>query len=723
MSAQRNWTSASWYRVSDFRPRLRRHARIHRHLYRGDVWHVLQDRASGRFHRFRPAAYRLIAMMNGTRTLEEIWEHAVDKMDIDAVTQDELVRLVGQLYSADVLTGDVPPDIIELSDRGRRTKRSKIIKSLINPLALRVPVFDPNGFLNATMPIVRPLFSWFGWLLFFGITAYAIVLAALSIEVLTENVADRVLSAENLVLLLIAYPLIKAFHELGHCYTIKRWGGDVHEIGIMFLVFMPVPYVDASASIAFQSKWQRALVGAAGILVEIFLASVAMIVWTGAEEGLVRAFAFNVMLIGGISTLLFNGNPLLRFDGYYVLCDLIEIPNLGQRANKYLGYLVQRYVFGSSYAESPVSARNERSWFVFYAIAAYIYRLFITAAIIGVVATRFFFVGIALAAWALFLMLIFPILKGIWFVFTSPTLRRKRGRALGATGIFVAGLATLLLVTPVPHNTLAEGIVLPDSGSYANATADGIVEAVYVSEGQIVAAGAPLVGLSDPLVSARLELVNARIVEIERRIAAENLFDQTAVRIMEEELKAAQADRALIRQRIAEMIVRAPASGKVILPVSTDLLGRFAQRGDLLAVVARFEDPVVRVVVPEAQADLVRSGTQGLGVRLSSNPDLTYPASVSRTLPGLTRALPSRALSTEGGGRFALDPATPRDQNLALEPVLLLDLTLDAAPQLSVYGERAYVRFSHGETPLASRIYRAGVRVFLKYFASLDAGV
>ena len=131
----------------------------------------------------------------------------------------------------------------------------------------------------------------------------------------------------------------------------------------------------------------------------------------------------------------------------------------------------------------------------------------------------------------------------------------------------------------------------------------------------------------------------------------------------------------------------------------------------------------VMSAVPEAQADLVRSGTRGLGVRLSSNPDLTYAASVSRTLPGLTRALPSRALSTDGGGRFALDPATPRNQNLALEPVLLLDLTLDAAPRLSVYGERAYVRFSHGETPLASRIYRAGVRVFLKYFASLDAGV
>ena len=106
---------------------------------------------------------------------------------------------------------------------------------------------------------------------------------------------------------------MKALHELGHSYAVKRWGGEVHEIGIMFLVFMPVPYVDASESAGFQSKWQRAFVGAAGILVEIFLASLALFIWLNAEEGLVRAFAFNVMLIGGVSTLFFNGNPLLRF--------------------------------------------------------------------------------------------------------------------------------------------------------------------------------------------------------------------------------------------------------------------------------------------------------------------------------------------------------------------------------------------------------------------------
>ena len=100
-------------------------------------------------------------------------------------------------------------------------------------------------------------------------------------------------------------------------------------------MFLPVPYVDASSSAAFQEKWRRALVGAAGIVVELVLASFALLVWLNVEAGLLRAFAYNVMLIGGVSTILFNGNPLLRFDGYYVLADLLEIPNLADRAKRF----------------------------------------------------------------------------------------------------------------------------------------------------------------------------------------------------------------------------------------------------------------------------------------------------------------------------------------------------------------------------------------------------
>lgn len=718
---KRSWTSASWYRVAKYRPRLRAHVRLHRHVYRGTLWFVLQDRASGRFHRFSPEAYRLIAMMDGARTLDEIWQLAMAQFAIDAVTQDELVRLVGQLYSADVLAGDVPPDVIEMSERGRRNTRQKIVRSVLNPLALRLPVFDPDDFLSALMPLVRPLFSWFGWLIFFATVAYALVLAALHWGPLTSNVADRVLSRENLLLMMVAYPSVKALHELGHAFTIKRWGGSVHEIGVMFLVFVPVPYVDASDSIAFASKWRRALVGAAGILVEIFLAAVAMILWAGAEEGLMRAFAFNVILIGGVSTLLFNGNPLLRFDGYYVLSDLIEIPNLGQRANRYLAYLVQRYGFGMDWVETPVTAPGEGRWMFFYAIAAFFYRLLISVAIISLVATRFFVVGLLLAGWALFLMLILPILKGVWFLLTAPALRRRRGRAFAVTGGTLGALLVGLLIVPLPYNTVVEGVVLPPPEAYANASAEGVVEEVFVRAGQAVQAGDALMRIEDPLLASRRALSVARIDEIKRRLVAQALIEQTQLRILREELDAAEADLELTNTRIAEQVLRAGTAGQVILPVASDLQGRFVRRGDLVAVVATFENPVVRVLVPEDAADLVRRETLGVELRFASDLAAPHAARIVRAAPSLTRQLPSLALATEGGGGIALDPAQPHERMQAIAAYYQLDLALNAATPVAVYGDRAVVRFSHGETPLAGRLYRTATRVFLKYFAARKA--
>jgi putative peptide zinc metalloprotease protein len=717
--SNRSWSSGAWYRVAGFRPRLRAHASIYRHQFRGDIWFVLQDRSSGRFHRFTPEAHRLIAMMDGQRSLDDIWALACDQLEVDAVTQDELVSLIGRLHTADVLRGDVPPDIVEMSERGRKMKRQKMVRSVLNPLALRVPVFDPDDFLTATMPLVRPLISVFGALLWLLLIVYGGVLLALNWDPLTENVADRVLSTDNLPLLLVSYPLIKAFHELGHAYTIKRWGGGVHEIGVMFLVFMPVPYVDASDSIAFDNKWRRVLVGAAGILVELALAAIAMIVWANAEEGLVRAFAFNVMLVGGVSTLLFNGNPLLRFDGYYVLCDLIEVPNLGQRANKYLAYLVQRFGFGMTWAENPVTARGEARWFVFYSISAFIYRLFITFAIVTLVATKFFIIGIVLACWAVFLMLVLPVLKMGWYLFTSPQLRRKRGRALGVTFGSLGAIVAVLLFVPVPYHTMAEGVVAPPQQAYVNAASAGVVSEISVSSGETVTAGTPLAVISDPLIASQRAVLVARINELNQRLSVELSFDPVAARIMQQERDAAQAELELTDFRIDALTLRASMDGQVILSNKADLIGRYARPGQLFAVVADYDDPLIRVVVTEDKADLVRRRTESLSVRFAAAPEETYPAHIASDTPALSRDVPSLALTPEGGGLIVLDPAAPLSAPLALDGLYHLDLRLNASHSVSTYGDRVYVRFSHGSAPIAERLYRRASQIFLRYLAPL----
>ncbi|KAH2824725.1 hypothetical protein KXV85_000456, partial [Aspergillus fumigatus] len=279
-----------------------------------------------------------------------------------------------------------------------------------NPLAMRLPVWDPDRFLETTLPLVRPAFSRTGALVWLATMLIALVLIGIHWSELTDGMSDRILAAESLLLTAMVFPVLKFFHELGHAYATKIGGGEVHELGLMVLVFAPVPYVDASASISFRSKWRRALVGASGMLTELFVAAIAMVLWTLVEPGLVRSLLFQTVLIAGLSTVLFNINPLLRFDGYYILSDLIEIPNLGARSPQYWAWLVNRLAFGLN--DSPrATTPRERYWFLAYAPLALAYRILMLFSISIFVATHYFFVGALIAVWGLVLGLGLPVYK------------------------------------------------------------------------------------------------------------------------------------------------------------------------------------------------------------------------------------------------------------------------------------------------------------------------
>jgi len=712
---ERSLYSPSWYRIAHLKLRLRNHVNIHRQQYRGQLWYVLQDRSSGRFHRFSPAAHFVISLMDGQRSVQEIWDLACSQLGDDVLTQEDMIRLLGQLHMSDVLYGDVPPDLDEMSDRADKQRRRKLAMSFMNPLAVRIPVFDPDEFLGVTLPLVRPLFSWFGALLFIAVVGYAVVLAGAHWDALTHNLADRVLAAKSLLLLFVTYPFVKALHELGHGYAVKRWGGEVHEIGVMFLVFMPVPYVDASAAAVYQNKWRRALVGAAGILVEAFLAALALFVWINAEEGLLRAFAFNVMLIGGVSTLLFNGNPLLRFDGYYVLGDLLEIPNLGQRSTRYLAYLIQRYLFGSQEVESPVTAPGEAPWMFCYAIASFIYRIFVVAAIVTFVAMKFFVIGVLIAIWSIVLMLGVPIAKQVWFLLTSPVLHRCRGRAYAVTAGAIAAVAAALMLVPLPYATVTEGIVWAPGEVAVHANAEGIMSEVLTKPNTIVAKGDPLLRMKDPLLDARVRILEARVRELQLRYADRDFSDLVEAKLVHEQLNHAQADLALARKRQQELTIYSQHDGRFILPHAADLPGRFIHKGEVLGYTARLDNPVVRVIVDEDVAELVRERVKEVEVRFADRMSKTFPAIIDREIPALSDTLPSMALSTAGGGDIVIDPSDPEHLKV-LANLLHLELKFESAQPVESLGGRVYVRFSHGAEPLASRLYRKVRQVFLRNF-------
>ena len=707
--------SPSWYRVAGLKPRLRRHAHIHRHHYRGELWYVLQDLASGRYYRFTPNAYQVIGLMDGRLTVQDLWEKASERFGDEAPTQGEMVNLLGQLHAADVMLCDVPPDTAELFRRHSKQEQSWWKTNLRSPLSLRFPLFKPEKFLARTAYLVRPLFSTYGALLWLAVVGAALVLAGLNWQDLTEGVMDRVLSGQNLVLLVLVFPFIKALHELGHGYAIKVLGGQVPEMGIMLLVFMPIPYVDASSSLAFREKWQRVLVGAGGMLVELFVASLAVFIWLFLSPGFLRSICFNVIFVASVSTILFNGNPLLRYDGYYILSDLLGILNLGQRGTNYLGYLFKRYAFGLK-EEPPYVGPGERFWFIFYTIAAFVYRIFLYFAIISFIAAKFFFIGILMAIWSIVGLAVVPAVKKIHYVMTSPALREKRGRAVAVTWGLILGVLVLLFLMPFPSWTRTEGVVWAPDESLVRAGADGFVDRVRATPTTSVKTGEVLIECRDPLLVANVRVLEAQLRELEVQYHdLVSQMDSVKAGIIKEEIDQTRGNLARARERQAALMIRSPGDGLFILPDAEDLPDRFLKQGDLVAYVLNKDRPTVRVVATQSDIDLVRQRHRGVKVRLASQVDRVIPALIKREVPGGIEKLPSTALGQGGGGEVPIDPRD-KDGLKTFENLFQLDLQLREPVAHFCLGGRAYVRFDHGYSPLGFQLYRSLRQLLLRRF-------
>jgi putative peptide zinc metalloprotease protein len=676
-----------------------------RHRYRGQAWYVLHDGLTGQAHRLSPAAYLFVARMDGRRSIDELWSATVKTLEEDAPTQDEALHLFGQLHAADTLTCDVPPDVAELIERNARYRHSRLKQTLLSPMFIRVPLFDPDRFLARTLVWVRPLFGWLGILLWIAAVVPALLLALVHWADLTQNLSDRMLAADNLLLMSLVYPVVKALHELGHGYASKAFGGGVHETGVMFMMGVPTPYVDASAATAFRNKYHRILVGAAGMLVELFLAAIALYVWLMVEPGLLRAIAFNVMVIAGVSTIVFNGNPLMRYDGYYMLVDLIEMPNLAARANRYWGHLVDKYAFGAKDLEAPPLQPGERLWLVAYAPASFIYRLIVQLGIALYLAGTYLIVGVVLALWTLASGVLVPLWKGLAHVATSPRLSGHRLRAVALTGGLTAAVLALMLFIPLPLHTVSEGVVWLPESAILRAGTDGFVERVLLAPGSAVAAGAPVVESDEPELRARLRVDRAHVTELESQLATQQFTDLAEAEITRVELAQARAELALATERADRLLARSAADGTLAVAKVDDLPGRFLREGDVIGYVLPAASNVVRVTVPQDDIALVRQHVRRVEVKLADALGASYDAVVSREVPAGRNDLPSKALGAGGGGTAAVDPRDNEGRR-TLQRVFQLDLVLSADIPGETFGGRAYVRFDHDWEPLAAQLYR-----------------
>jgi putative peptide zinc metalloprotease protein len=430
----------------------------------------------------------------------------------------------------------------------------------------------------------------------------------------------------------------------------------------------------------------------------------------------VRTLAFNTLLIAGVSTLLFNGNPLLRFDGYYILMDWLEMPNLAARANRYLGYLVRHYLFGLRAAESTERSRAERVWCVLFAIGSFAYRMFVLTVIIILVASQYFVVGVLLALWAAYSSLLAPLGRVLHALLFDAALAPRRLRAVLCSAACLAAVAGLLGYLPVPYRTAAEGIVWIPEDARVRAGAQGFVTEVLAAPGQQVAAGQPLLMSSDPALTLRVRMHEAELEELQARYDAAFTVDRVLAMTVYEELALGRERLADARAREAELLIESPADGIFMLPgAAEDLPGRYLQRGELVGYVVGAQAPTVRVLVPQRQIDIVRQRTSAVELRFAEAFERTLQARVWNESPGATTELPSAALGLRGGGTIATDPAAGT-QLQTFQRFFQFDLLVEDAGPPARLGGRAYVRFMHGSEPLVFRWYRSARQLLLEVF-------
>jgi putative peptide zinc metalloprotease protein len=705
--------SPRWYRVAGIHPRLRSHVRVSRHVYRGQVWYLLQDQSSNRHHRVNEGAFHFIGRMDGKRSTDEIWHSLLTQLRENTPTQDETIEILCQLSDNDLLQCEITPNVAELFRRRFEKERKRRI-AMLNPLAFRVPLFDPDKLLTRLAPLAHALFHPAALAVWLVVFLLGLLAAGSHWKEIGAFASVHMLTPKYLLLLWLCYPIIKTFHELGHGLAVKAWGGEVRETGVSILMLVPVPYVDASAASAFPEKHRRAAVGAAGMMVELFLAALATFVWINVEDGFVRDVAFVLMVIGGVSTVLFNGNPLLRFDGYYVLSDLLDVPNLGPRSNAYAGYLAQRYLLRIEGAVSPVTAKGEPSLLLSYAILSFGYRWFIAGLIVFWCGSYSFWLGMLAGVMVGFTMVVKPIARLIEFLRKSPLLSRSRSRSYTVAAGAALVMVLLLFVIPVPFSTTAQGVVwLPEHARVRAATGGFVVE-VLADDGQAVKKGDALLVLSDPdlVVQEAAARAQAYALEIEHTRAMG--IDTPMSQSIKEELAAKRAEVADLQRRIENLRVVSNVDGTLVMPRPQDLPGRYVGRGEVLAHVLRSEDIAVKVAVPQADAGMITGGTQEVAVSLTDRRGQVVAAQLTGGVPAATAVLPTAALGDRAGGPVATDPADT-DGLRTLEPVFLFDVQL-AATQLQRVGSRAWVRFDHGARPIGVQWHRRLHQLLLKQF-------
>ena len=708
--AERPTFSPFWHRVRTMKPRLRPHVQITRQFYRARRWHVVRDPSSNQFYRLNPIAHEFVGLFDGHRTIEEIWKIVLDRHGDAAPTQGEAIQLIGQLYNSNLLSADVAPETEQLLRRGRERTKAKAAQQAIGIMYFKIRVFNPDRYLSWIEPVLRPLLNKWGFLAWLAFVIFCFVQVIPEWQTLKSGV-DSAIAPANWGWLIVVFIVTKAIHETGHGVICKRYGGQVPEFGFMLLVLFPAPYVDASTAWALPSKWKRMAVGAGGMIFELFIAGIAALVWKSTPDGsLIRQVAYNAMFTASLSTVLFNANPLMRFDGYFILSDLLEVPNLMQRSMKMLQYLWKVHVYRLKNETPPTTARAEATILIIYGIGAMIYRVFLFVSITLSVMGRLFALGLVLAVWTGVMWFILPVGKFVHWLATGSNIADCRPRVVATSLACIALGVGLIGLVPLDDHRRATGVIesVEDTGVFFNTP--GFVEVAHARSGDFVRKGDPILTCSNDQMASKLEQVRAQIAEagaLEQRAMGRGQAAQA--QIARERLATLHDQERYYVERLADLVVRAPRDGRIVGKDPAEVVGRYVEQGQAACQVVNPADLRITALLDQREAAWPMAlgiGGYGAEVRLYSRVQDALPAAVERVEEAGQRNLPHASFSAQGGGQVQ----TSTDQKsglMAKNPQFKMYLRLsDTASDVSEHrwlgmpGERVSLRFTLPAKPL-----------------------
>ena len=705
MSDNSSTFSEVWYRVAHQSVTLRSQVKIKRQFFRGEKWYVLEDPFNNQFFRLRPAAYDFLARLNSRQTVEDTWLECIKLNPDTAPGQEEVIQLLSQLYHANLIHYELPADSQKFFERYKKRKSKETKATLLNIMFAKFPFLDPNDFLERVKPYISFFFNKVTFILWLCMVGFAVKLALDNWSELLDQ-SQSVLAPKNLFLLYACVIVIKVCHEFGHAFLCKKYGGEVHKMGIMLMLFTPIPFIDASSSWAFPGKWQRISVAFGGILVELFIASIAMVVWANTGDGLIHNLAYNVVFLASVTTILFNGNPLLRYDGYYILSDWLEIPNLTSRSTRQLLYLAERFLLRIKKAKSAANNFVEAFWLVTYGITSLIYRIVVFAGIILFIANRFLILGVIMAIICLVSWAITPLCRFVNYLWTSPQLERNRLQAITNTAVLFGGVAIALGLLPFPNYFHAPGVVQAKEFSQISNESPGFIEEIFVRSGNYVEKGQPLYRLKNEMLSFDLRSAEAKFKEVEAiylnslKNEAENLSP------VEQQLEVLKDQINHYRTQIDFLTVRAPHRGIWVAPQLDEYQGMWSDRGNPIGYIINKDSFYFSSIVSQNDASRLFSKTNlDARVRLVGESEHKIPINEQRIIQGEQSQLPSAALGFYGGGDIAV---SNKDAMQSSEPFFEVRSYMANVPEVKeIHGRTGRIRFKLPSEPLFIQWWRS----------------